>query len=148
MIRIENTEIFGKVIADAVVTVDTRQDIQTWEKARCINAIAKASARMQDNAYAPFMEFDGEADTLLIWNTETNKIYTVTANGCQCAAAENNNFCWHRAAKRLYEIYLPLVLKDAFERKEIQDANRRRFEDAGLFPSVLHTEVSIMEAQS
>jgi hypothetical protein len=109
MIEIENSAVFGEVIAEALKTVDANSGIQTWEKIRAVNAIAKAAARMQDPAFAYWMEFNGDADEMLIWNSRSNCIYTVK-DACQCMAAQNGVICWHRAAKRLYELYLAAVI--------------------------------------
>jgi hypothetical protein len=131
MIQIENLDVFGKVIADSLKRVDDNAQIPTWEKTRCVNAIAKAAARLQDSTYSNFIEFDGDAGEMVIWNTVTNCVYTV-GEECQCMAAQAGFICWHHAAKRLYELYLPLALKEAFEKTgEIE-----------------HTEVQIMEAHS
>lgn len=115
MIEVKDADIFGKVIADSIAVVDDNQSLQTWEKTRYINAIAKAAARMQDPAFAYWMEFNGDADEMLIWNSVSNCIYTIAADGtCQCMAAQNGYFCWHRAAKRLYELYLNATIEAKF----------------------------------
>jgi hypothetical protein len=110
MIEIQNEEIFGKVIADALVRVDQNHQLPTWEKTRHINAIAKAARRIQEQGC--FMDWDGDADQLLIWSQGTNLIYIVGHDGrCQCRAQFEGKMCWHRAAKRIVELYNAEMLK-------------------------------------
>lgn len=106
MIDIEKPELFAKAIADALKAIDGNDALQTWEKLRCLNAVAKASHLLQTS---PFIDFDGDADTLLIWS-DSNNIYEIKTDGaCQCRAYESGNMCWHRAAKRLVQRYLALL---------------------------------------
>jgi hypothetical protein len=103
MIKIENEDLFGKVIADAVATVDANFQINTFEKTRAINAIAKAAHRIQTSG--SFMEYSADDGNLLIWS-DSNEIYEIKPDGrCQCKAHMNGYICWHRAAKRLLEHY-------------------------------------------
>lgn len=103
MIKIDNQDIFGKVIADALAAVELNKQLSTWEKLRWTNAIAKAAAQIEDNG--TFMDWQEEKQTLLIWSDKSNNIYE--ANGvCQCKAFEMNQPCWHRTAKKLYINYL------------------------------------------
>ncbi len=64
-------------------------------------AIAKAKRQLEDNPY-----IHDEGDALLILSPESNQIYH--SNGtCQCQAWEKGKFpCWHRAANRLYRLYV------------------------------------------
>lgn len=109
MVNIENQELFAKAIADSLAAVNANDALNTWEKARCVNAIAKASQWLQAS---PFIDFDGEANTLLIWSAETsNNIYQIgPGNECSCEAWQHGNMCWHRAAKRLLDRYFALLL--------------------------------------
>jgi hypothetical protein len=103
MINIENKDLFGKVIAEALVKVDGKSSLQAWEKMRWVNAITKAVCQIED--FGAFMDWQEENQTLLIWSDKSNNIYE--ANGvCQCQAFEMGQPCWHRAAKRLVESYL------------------------------------------
>jgi len=45
MLTISDKEVFGKVIADALVSVSENAGIGTPEAKRCLNAIATAAAR-------------------------------------------------------------------------------------------------------
>jgi hypothetical protein len=102
MINIENKEIFGKVIADALAKVALNASLATWEVLRWNNAIAKAAAQIED--HGAFMDWQEEKQTLLIWSDRSNNIYE--ANGvCQCKAFELGQPCWHKAAKQLIKNY-------------------------------------------
>lgn len=104
MIEIKNEELFGKIIAEEMASINGNRVLTTWEMTRFVNALAKASLRIQTSG--TFMDFDREADKLTIWS-DSNLIYTVGADKtCQCKAAINGNVCWHRAAKRLVSRYL------------------------------------------
>lgn len=110
MIEIQNEELWGKIIAEELTSVNGNRGLSTWEKVRYINALAKAAARVEKSG--AFMDFDREADKLLIWS-DSNEIYEVTGNGrCQCKASAIGYVCWHRAAKRLISRY---VLADSVE---------------------------------
>jgi len=103
MIEITNQDIFGKVVADALVVVGQRNDLPEADRTRCINAIAKAAARIETSGV--FMDYDKTDDRLLIW-LDSNEIYEINADGrCQCKAHEHDAVCWHRTAKRLIERY-------------------------------------------
>jgi len=102
MITIENQNVFGKVIADALVSIE-QAALTAWNKKRHVTAIAKAAARIETSGV--FMDYDAAADRLLIWS-DSNEIYEISADGrCQCKAAEHDAICWHRTAKRLIERY-------------------------------------------
>ncbi len=102
MITIENKDRFGKVVADALAKIElTVKDAGT--KKRWINAIAKATAEIEENGV--FMTWQEEDHSLIIWSQKSNNIYT--ANGsCQCRAFEQGSPCFHRAAARLVRLYL------------------------------------------
>ncbi len=103
MIEITNQDIFGKVVADALVVVGQRNDLPEADRTRCINAIAKAAVRIETSGC--FMEFDAGEDLLLIWS-DSNEIYEINSDDrCQCKAQEHDIVCWHRVAKRLLERY-------------------------------------------
>ncbi len=102
MLQIENKDKFGKVVADALTKIElTVTDAGT--KKRWINAIAKATAEIEENGV--FMTWQSEDHSLIIWSQKSNNIYT--ANGhCQCRAFEQGSPCFHRAAARLVRLYL------------------------------------------
>ncbi len=102
MLQIENKDRFGKVVADALAKIElTVTDAGT--KKRWINAIAKATAEIEENGV--FMTYLPEDHSLIIWSQKSNNIYT--ANGvCQCRAFEQGSPCFHRAAARLVRLYL------------------------------------------
>ncbi len=103
MIEITNQDIFGKVVADALVVVGQRNDLPKSDRTRCVNAIAKAAARIETSGC--FMDFNVGEDLLLIWS-DSNEIYEIAGDGrCQCKAQANDVMCWHRVAKRLLERY-------------------------------------------
>jgi hypothetical protein len=45
MLTISDKDVFGKVVADALVSVSENAGADTPEAKRCLNAIAKAAAR-------------------------------------------------------------------------------------------------------
>lgn len=104
MIEIKDTDLFGKIVAEELTAVYGNAGLNDWEKVRFVNALAKATAQVEKSSI--FMDYDREADKLLIWS-DSNQIYEVNADKtCQCRAALNGNVCWHRAAKRLISRYL------------------------------------------
>ncbi len=102
MLQIEDKELFGKVIADALSKVEfTVTDAKT--KSRWINAISKAAAEIEANGV--FMTWQDYEQSLLIWSQKSNHIYS--ANGvCQCRAFAEKAPCFHRAAARLVRLYI------------------------------------------
>lgn len=104
MLKIKDTNKFGKVIAGALAKVElTVTDAQT--KKRWTNAIAKATAQIELNG--EFVNYDTAENHLVIWSQDSNEIYT--SNGvCQCKAFTRGLPCWHRAAARLVRLYLEL----------------------------------------
>jgi hypothetical protein len=123
MLQIENQEMFGKVIADALTCVELNADLNTWEKTRFVNAIAKAATKIQDDGC--FMDWDSTEDCLLIWSQASNEIYTVNYTGsCQCEAFRHGFICWHRAAKRLIERYNSDMLDRWCEESKFREAMR------------------------
>ena len=102
MLQIENKDRFGKVIADALAKIElTVKD--AGMKKRWINAIAKATAEIEENGV--FMTYQEEDHSLIIWSQKSNNIYT--AKGCcHCRAFEQGSPCFHRAAARLVRLYM------------------------------------------
>jgi hypothetical protein len=110
MIEIANTELWGKILTEELVSVDNNRSLTSLEKISFINALAKASARVESSG--AFMDFDADADKLLIWS-DSNQIYEVNGTkSCQCRAFLNGKVCWHRAAKHIISRY---VLADKLE---------------------------------
>lgn len=104
MIEIKNEEIWGKVVAEELASVNGNRLLTTWEVTRFVNALAKATARIERDGV--FMDFDRKSDKLIIWSN-SNEIYEINGDKtCQCRAFLNGNVCWHRAAKRLVSRYL------------------------------------------
>lgn len=123
MITISNEEIFGKVVSDALVSVESK-GLPSWEKVRCVNAIAKAAARIETSGC--FMDYDAGEDRLLIWS-DSNEIYEVGMNGrCQCKAQEHDFICWHRTAKRIIERYNEGMMKAFCSSAEFRRAEYAR----------------------
>lgn len=104
MIEINNRDLFGKVIAESLVKIDSNGEINTAQKLRWVNAIGKAVARMESSDF--LMTWQAESNTMVIWTVgTTNQVYE--ANGvCQCTAFKAGQPCWHRAVKQLYKNYL------------------------------------------
>ena len=105
MIEITDKNLFGKIVAESLVSIDQNQTINTANKLRWIKAIGKASARMELPSEC-LLDFDAETSTMTIWNVGRNNALYQANNGCQCLAFEANQPCWHLAAKRLYQKYL------------------------------------------
>lgn len=103
MIEIQNKNLFCKIVADALSAIELNGSLQTWEKIRWVNAIAKAVCLIEEQP--EFMEYHAEQNMLTVWNTRSNKVYN--ANGqCECEAAKRGTPCKHRAAKQLIKNYL------------------------------------------
>jgi hypothetical protein len=104
MIKIENPNIFAKCVADALKAIDANPSLNTGEKLRLVNAVAKASNRIQTDGC--FMDYDGDADRLIIWSQTSNNVYTVSpGRSCGCVADQHGVTCWHKVAKRLVVLY-------------------------------------------
>lgn len=109
MIKIENRKIFADCIAQALKRIDANTALNTGEKMRAVNAVAKASARIENDGC--FMDYDGDAERLIIWSQGSNNIYELSPNrSCFCFADQTGVICWHKAAKRLIELYNAAML--------------------------------------
>ncbi len=116
MLQIEDKNKFGKVIADALASVEQNSK-DAYTKKRWINAIAKAAVEIEQNGV--FMTWQPEDNSLLIWSQKSNQIYT--ANGvCQCRAFAEGQACFHRAAARLFRLYLEPETVAAVEPERIK----------------------------
>lgn len=103
MIEINNQQLFGKVIADALAAVENNSNLTSGNRLRWINAIGKAAANIESTDF--LMTWQPEAQTLVIWTVgTTNQVYE-TNGVCQCAAFLNGQPCWHKAAKQLIKNY-------------------------------------------
>lgn len=104
MIKIENQTIFARCVANALVTIDNNRAINTGEKLRAINAVGKAVNRIETDGC--FMDYDADADRLVIWSQTSNLVYELRpGRPCGCVADQHGLICWHKAAKRLIELY-------------------------------------------
>jgi len=85
----------------AVAAIDKVGERGGKDAKRWVNAIVRAMVQLEEN---PYISDDG--DGLLILSPTSNEIYH--ANGsCQCEAWNKGKFpCWHRAANRLYRMYV------------------------------------------
>jgi len=104
MIEIQNEELFAQIVAEEIACVQTNGSLTTWQVIAFVNALAKATVRIQRSGC--FMDFDRAADKLLIWS-DSNEIYEVNGDKtCRCKAFESGKVCWHRTAKRLVSRYV------------------------------------------
>lgn len=109
MIKIENPAIFAKCVADALIVIDANASLNTLEKLRAVNAVAKAANRIQSDGC--FMDFDADADRFVIWSQGSNNVYEMSPGRvCGCVAEQHGQICWHKAAKRLIELYNTAML--------------------------------------
>lgn len=97
-LAINEQEKFNEIVKEALAK---SANFPRWQ-----NAINKAVVQIELNGC--FMEYDKEANHLVIWSQMSNQIYS--ANGtCQCVAfTEHGHPCWHRAAARLVRLYFDL----------------------------------------
>ena len=96
MLQITNQTLFNQIVAQSLAKV---QNNTRWT-----NAIRKAVGKVEDESQATWMEFNAEANQLIIWSQGTDKVYS--SNGiCQCEAYTNGFPCWHRALARLMRLY-------------------------------------------
>lgn len=108
MINIANEQLFGKVIAEALAIVGNNAELDDAGRKRCVNAIAKAAARIEQSG--TWMNLDDETGNMVIWS-DSNEIYEVgpACDNCQCEAFEYGIVCWHRVAVRLIQRYTEAV---------------------------------------
>ncbi len=108
MIEILDKQLFGKVITNSISMIETNPTLSAGDKKRFINAIGKASARME--LFSDYiMDWDAPTGTMTIWNVGgNNKVYS--ANGhCQCESFKAGQICWHRTAAKLFKRYLEAI---------------------------------------
>lgn len=99
-IQITDTEKFYEIVAGAVAKTNGSNFLT---KHRWINAIAKAAREIENNG--EFMTWMPETKSLVIWSQQSNAIHA--ANGvCDCEAYLRGFPCFHRAAARLFRIYM------------------------------------------
>jgi hypothetical protein len=118
MIDIQDEKLFGEIVASLVADLGTNPNLNTGEQIRYVNAVAKATVRIQEDG--AFIDWDPKTDTMVIWS-RSNEIYEIKADRvCQCKAAVNGHVCWHRAAKRLVAHY---TVAEAMAHSEREFAN-------------------------
>ena len=104
MLEINNQQNFGKAVAQAVAKVSANpqgRKIENWVK-----QIARATYEIEHNVY---MHYCTERQVMIVVSSEVYE-----ANGvCTCKAAERGLTCWHRIAKRIWQLYLELEAADA-----------------------------------
>ncbi len=93
-----NKDLLAEVAAESIAKIDPFQK----DAVRWINAIAKATAEIEEN---PFMTWEPDSHSLLILSQKSGRVYR--ANGtCQCEAYQKGLPCYHRAAARLVLRYI------------------------------------------
>lgn len=108
MLEIKSQELFDKIVSDAIESAVTNSKSEFTAK-RWERAIDRAVSEIQEN---PYLHYDAQAAHLVICSSSSNKIYS--ANGvCQCKAYTEGIArtgkpfaCWHRAAARIWRLYL------------------------------------------
>jgi hypothetical protein len=101
-LEIKSEEIFNQVVSNAIEAAITNCKIESLAK-RWERAIDRAVTEIKEN---PYLDYDEKEAHLLILSSSSNNIYA--ANGvCQCLAYQNGKHpCWHRAAARIWRLYL------------------------------------------
>lgn len=103
-IQIKNKALWAEIISEELIAIDTNRALTSFEKVRYTNALAKAAARIEDDAN--FIHWDASTQSILILSNFTF-VYEIGSDlVCQCKAALNGSVCWHRAARRLISRYL------------------------------------------
>lgn len=101
-LEIKDQDLFNKVVSDAIQNAiqncSTEKMAKRWER-----AIDRAVTEIEEN---PYMKYDEAKNELLVLSPTSNNIYS--SNGvCQCLAYLNGKMpCWHRAAARVWRLYL------------------------------------------
>lgn len=102
-LEIKNQTTFETVVSDAIQSAitncETDNQAKRWER-----AIDRAVTEIKEN---PYLDYDsGKNELLILTSSPSNNIYS--ANGvCQCLAYKNGKKpCWHRAAARVWRLYL------------------------------------------
>lgn len=95
-----NSIVMDKVVETAQAAINAKAAESDWN--RWIKAIIKAADEIANN---PRWSFDAGKLTLL--SRKSNKIYEVANDGHHegCPAYDNHQPCWHRAARRLLDLY-------------------------------------------
>ncbi len=124
MLEINNQQNFAKAIAQAVAAV--AQNPQGRKLENWVKQIARATFEIENN---PFMHYDDERQTMIVVSSEVYE-----ANGvCQCRAAQNGLTCWHRIAKRIWQLYLELEAEAADEVLSAPVVTAAKEQDAALY---------------
>src|SRR5687767_1839841 len=90
-----NASVAQQVSRQTVVAALKQARIDAAEHKAWINAINRAALNLEACPWA----FDGEV--LRIASANGNGRNSVSAEGCECKAAQDGRPCWHRAAWRL-----------------------------------------------
>lgn len=100
-LEINNENLYSEVVSKAIEAAITNCK-EDWMAKRWTNAIDRAVTEIKEN---PYLDFDARKNRLLILSP-SNNIYS--ANGtCECLAFLNGKKpCWHRAAARIWRLYL------------------------------------------
>jgi hypothetical protein len=96
MLEIKHHDIFERVVEDAKHRAGGDE--------RWVHAIDRAAREILNN---PFMHWQDAS--MLILSRSSNEIYE--ANGaCGCKSFEFHRACWHRAAARVWQLYLEAAI--------------------------------------
>lgn len=108
MLEIMNEKLFRATVSNAIEAAAANSGTEAQAK-RWINAIEKAVSEIETN---PFISWDAKKHSLLIMSELSNNIYA--ANGvCQCEAFRQNQPCYHRAAARIWRLYLEALAEES-----------------------------------
>lgn len=138
-LEINNETLFNQIVSDAIQTAitncKTENQAKRWER-----AIDRAVTEIKEN---PFVHYDDEEKHLVVLSSTSNNIYS--ANGvCQCLAYLNGYPCWHRAAARIWRLYLEAEnkpLPPAKAAAAVAGATSKEIRNAPYFPQTLTKEV-------
>jgi hypothetical protein len=106
MLEIRNQELWREVIARAISAATQNpgnRKVENWVK-----QIAYAAKSVETNPYLNY-----EEGKLIVLSERSLNVYEVDEY-CDCkGAVEFGQVCWHRVAKRLWEIYLEVEASEA-----------------------------------
>lgn len=106
--KIENWSIFESCVREVLVRIE-RKDLTAQRKRRACRAVRKAVIRMRSDK--ALLHYDADADRFVIASETSTKIYEISpGRRCGCIAGQNGVICWHKAAKRLIELYNAAML--------------------------------------
>ena len=138
-LEIRREELFNQVVSDAIEKAVSNCETEKLAK-RWQNAIDRAVTEINEN---PYLHYDAEEKHLVILSSSSNNLYA--ANGvCQCLAYTNGKFpCWHRAAARIWRLYLEAENKPTppAAKAAAAAATGAQMDDAPYFPQPLYKEI-------